>query len=159
MLEPEEERRVTELIARLAHRFDTARFPPHVTLVSDVGPVTDALIDEVRRVATSYGPIRARVTSVSHSPQRFRAVVIEIDDGDLTRLHDELGRMAPDQRVFRPHVSLLYGRVEEPARRAVVDELATWTPRAITLGSLCVVDTSGDDTDAWRGLASFPLVP
>ncbi len=75
----------------------------------------------------------------------------------MRQLHDGLGSLvAPDEREFRPHVSLLYGRIEEATRRAVVNELSDSAPRGISLGSCRVVDTSGDP-DAWVTRATFQL--
>ena len=114
----EELRRVVE---EYAARFGTPRFAPHVTLLSGIevcSPEDFAAWPASRLTATCQG--------VSQSHDFYRCVVVEIDPSPVMQSLREsaerhFGHRGDDS--WRPHLSLVYGDLQEEVRRRIAGDI------------------------------------
>ncbi|MGC1419456.1 MAG: 2'-5' RNA ligase family protein [Acidimicrobiales bacterium] len=148
-----DENRITRFIDVVAKRYGTPTFRPHVTLVSDVKREETEARDVLRAVASVTPRIVVGLHSVTHSSRMFRAVVLECGHGDeaLKDMRDVLSRdlAVRSPNPFLPHVSVAYGSFNEAQRRAMALEAEEQLLSPITIASLDLVDTGGDDVSAW----------
>jgi 2'-5' RNA ligase len=154
----EDEGRYTALIGRLARRYGTPRFHPHLTLLGGVGHGDDAL-DAAERIAAEVPPFHIALTRVVTRPEYFRAVVVEAAPSlDLLYVH-HLARHALDRledpAPFEPHLSLLYGHFHADVRRQLVAELPDVRAR-LRADRIAVWSTEGDPS-RWHEVERFDL--
>jgi hypothetical protein len=156
------------VIARLAAKYGTAPFQPHLTVCSarDVGPAkTEAAADYIRR--SGLLPLAARKVGISYSTTTpLRAVVIDLENsGELTSLRRALQRIIGAAELQPPHISLLYTIDEDGQRtgwwsdgtklQAIADECAAQV--AITefvLDQPVIIAPDGD----WTNIRSWKIV-
>ncbi|HXB57040.1 MAG TPA: 2'-5' RNA ligase family protein [Vicinamibacteria bacterium] len=151
--------RLRVLIEGLARRHRTPSFPPHLTLLGGIpGPEEDAL-SRVAGLARGLGPIAIRLVDVETSDEYFRCVFVRAEPTEALRAA-HVGARAAFANVastpFRPHLSLLYGRLEPPERAAVLQELGGTLELAFEASRLHVFRTQGPPRD-WRPRGAFPL--
>jgi 2'-5' RNA ligase len=148
-------------IDELALQQGTPTFEPHVTLVSGVVDHATVLA-AVERIAADRAPLDVVAGATSHGPERFRAVVVELDDA---RLHDLAAALAGELGIpfdadeLRPHVSLLYASgLAHGVRAAIAAEhdVAGRTFRFDTLAA-SVPGTEIDDVSRWQLPVVRPL--
>jgi 2'-5' RNA ligase len=151
-----DEERLTTLISRIARKYGVAAFRPHITLVS--GVTRDAM--EARSIMTTMASatpqFALRFTSVTHSSSPFRAVVLECepDCEALNHLREALIAAfgVRSTTPFRPHLSVVYGSLSETYRRDVAFEVKGQLNRPVTIASLALVDTGGEDANTWTAV-------
>jgi 2'-5' RNA ligase len=149
-----------ELIRSLALAFDTPPFAPHVTLVAGVARPPDEVAREAERLLTDdVEVVKVALGSPEGRPEPFRCISLPVRPS-FRILHTEAlfrATFAPgDERTYEPHLSLLYGHLDETARSRAVADAASRTPPQVTLVTLEVVRTEGAVED-WRSVARFAL--
>ena len=153
---PDLNRRLAAAIADLARRHGTTAFEPHVTLLGELEGPEAALVPPVGVLARRLRPFEVRLDDVATGTEMFRCVYLTAVEtpellGAHARAREALGVTTAE--AFRPHLSLVYGRLGEAEREAARREagglLASFTADALQL-----VDTTGD-VDGWRRLARF----
>jgi 2'-5' RNA ligase len=160
LVPPEDLRsRLASLIADLARRFRTPAFEPHVTLLGGIEAPEGSLLSRARSLAGQLRPFELRLADVGAGVEFFHCVFVAVvDTPELLQAHDLAGAaLDVVEEPFRPHLSLVYGRLgdaeKRAARRAAGDLACAFTAR-----ELRVMDTSGD-VEAWRRLAGYSLGP
>lgn len=150
--------RFGDLVDRLAARYHTPRFHPHVTLLGAVG-AGDDVVQAAERLAAATAPFEVTLARAVGRGEYYRAVVVEAAPSlPLLRLHHlarEAFGLQDDPAPFEPHLSLMYGDLP----RAVRDEVLATLPSVharFRVGSLGVWSTDGEPPD-WHELARFPL--
>ena len=125
------------LIGRLAERFATPVFPPHVTLATGTrppgGPMNSAALQNLRdamtEVAGASPPLTLSAQAVSTGTCRFQCVMIDLPDGPVQQLAgaiaDRLGNRSDHpvtvslQPAIHTHLSLIYATLAASERRAL----------------------------------------
>lgn len=146
-------------IARLAAAHGTTPFEPHVTLLPGVERSEAEVVSVGFRLAREIPPIRLSVRGTAHSREFFRCVYLEIETADaLVRANEKAREIVVPGRPqsFHPHVSLVYGELDAPTRRALAGDLDPLAPRNFSVSTLEVVRTEGP-AESWRTVAVFPL--
>jgi 2'-5' RNA ligase len=159
-LVPEEEahRRLAAQIADLARRFHTPLFEPHLTLLAgfELEPQTARV--RTGELAASLAPLRLRLTSLVHEAEYFRAVFFHAEPSpellDAHRRAAQVFGVAPGP-AFRPHLSLLYGDLDEGQRGQALT-LVDGRALDLSVRRLELIQTTGPVGD-WRRLAAVAL--
>jgi 2'-5' RNA ligase len=146
-------------IDRLADRFRTERFPPHVTLLSGLSGDEADLAGRTRVAAAALAPVPVHLDTVDGRDETFRCLFVRaVEPAPLAAAHaraaEAFGRAADP--TFLPHLSLVYGRLPEEAKRDVAHEAAPdldvrFEARVLHLW------TTADPVPSWRELAAFPI--
>jgi 2'-5' RNA ligase len=160
MPEGEEHDRLSALIGRLAERFATASFAPHVTLLPGVpGPEREVLAI-ARVLAAETTPIPVDFSVVDGLEHHFRCLFLRAHPRRALRdAHERAARRfgREPQASFDPHLSLLYGSLAAPVKAALVRELAGEATTHFDAHALHVWRTQGA-VGEWRPLGSFAFV-
>ncbi len=162
------------LIAHLSTAHGLTNFPPHVTLVGDVGGLADAedAAERGARVAaTAPAPLRVRVRHVGWSAATYRCVYALADaTPTLTALHGAALHafgVAEEPAGYMPHISLAYAppsQLPVEARAHVAAGVAGAVEAAgggdggdgIALSRVELWDTTGPH-EGWRRVRAWDL--
>ncbi len=160
MPEGETYERLLGLIAQLARRFSTPAFPPHVTLLPQVGDRPDAdLLAASRRLAAALRPLAARLSVVEGRDEPFRCLFARaVLDEPLGVAHAVAARAfgrEPDSDFF-PHLSLVYGTLPAATKRQVAAEVEPLAAASFRARRLHVWRTDGP-VGEWREIGAFDL--
>jgi 2'-5' RNA ligase superfamily len=148
------------LIARLARRFSTPAFPPHVTLLAGIGGrPEDDLLAACRRLAADLRPLEISLSGVEGRDEPFRCLFAPAAlDGPLLAAHAAAARAfdrEPDPAFF-PHLSLVYGTLPAAVKRQVATETAPLVTGSCRARRLHVWRTDGPAVE-WREIGVFVL--
>lgn len=119
------------LISSLANRFGTVSFYPHVTLYSGFVPAS-LDVQQVCSDLASCHPIDLEVVHLAHETRFSKTLYIQLQSSPaLSQLvHQLVADISADQAPsLDPHVSLLYHRLDEFSKEALVKDITL--PRAI----------------------------
>lgn len=146
------------IVRELSDRFGTPGFGPHLTVSGDSGTPRDRLEAAIAAAAERVATFDEAITAVETSAAYFRSFYARFAVSPallaLKRALDSDGLES-----FMPHVSLLYGPVEEARKAQAAREIgARLTGRPIRFDRLCVV-TSGQHIPIadWRIVATASL--
>jgi 2'-5' RNA ligase len=161
-LSPEEEEAdlLRPLIRDLARELGTPAFEPHVTLLPGLLGSQETIVRTAGQLLTAdletmrvpLGPPRA-------GPPPFRCLYLPVVlTFRLVHAHAVLRQAFAlgDDRPFDPHLSLVYGRLDDEPGRRLAEEIAQKAPSRLRLGALEVVRTEGP-VATWQSVARFPL--
>ena len=157
MPEGEEHDRLSALIDRLAARFGTASFAPHVTLLPGLPGPEPEVLETARVLAAETTPIPVDFSVVDGLDDHFRCLFLRAHLRRALRdAHEHAARRfgREPEPSFDPHLSLLYGRLEARAKAPLVQELAEETAARFDARRLHVWRTRGA-VGEWRPLGSF----
>jgi 2'-5' RNA ligase len=146
-------------IARLADRFRTERFPPHVTLLAGLSGEEDALVDATRRAAASIPPVPVHIDTIEGRDEHYRCLYVRVAEpakvaAAHARAAEAFSRAAdPD---FFPHVSLVYGTLPPEKKRDVAHEAGSDLDLRFEARTLHLWSAPGG-VDTWREIAVVPL--
>ena len=151
--------RLRVLIGELARRHRTPAFPAHLTLLGGIPGPEEAVLSRAAGLSRGLGPIAIRLHEMETSDEYFRCVFVRAEPTESLRGAHVGARAAftgAAPTPFRPHLSLLYGRLEAPERAAVLRELGGTLEVAFEAARLHVFRTQGPPR-AWRRRGAFPL--
>jgi 2'-5' RNA ligase len=157
MPEGEEHDRLSALIDRLAARFGTASFAPHVTLLPGLADPEPEVLEAARVLAAETKPIPVDFSVVDGLDDHFRCLFLRAHPGRALRdAHERAARRfgREPEPSFDPHLSLLYGSLDAPLKAALVRELAGAAATRFDAHTLHVWRTHGA-VGEWRPLGSL----
>ncbi len=135
------------LIDELAERCGTPRFRPHLTLVEDMARSVKELTPLISEIAVGIGDFAAPVRDIGGSSALyFRSLyALFASTGPLRELKRRaIARIASvPLDDFMPHISLLYGVSDNPAKQATQTEVAKdLLGRQIRFDRICVASSA-----------------
>jgi 2'-5' RNA ligase len=159
MPEGAEAERLAGWIRRLAERYRTEPFPPHVTLLSALdGPAQDVCA-RAEYAAAGLSPFTVHVDGVDGSDEHFRCLFVQaVEAAPLRAAHGAvagaLGR-EPDLGFF-PHLSLVYGALRPDQKQGLAHEIGAELDVRFEVRRLHVWSTDGP-VGAWHEAGVFPF--
>ena len=151
---------LTAVIRKLAVRFRTPEFEPHVTLTSGLTQALPELEQCAAILADRFGTFDLSCRSIDWTPEFFRSLFLPIKPTvELTNLYRDVHALVEvPQSSFFPHLSLLYGGLDPSVKSSLAEELAAQLPARIELPTLGVVHASSQTAvSTWRPIRTFPF--
>jgi 2'-5' RNA ligase len=151
--------RLTAWIDRLARRFGTERFAPHVTLLSGLSGEAAALEEATRRVAATLARLPVHLLGVEGSEEHFRCLYLRaVEAASLTAAHARAATVLghPADPAFLPHLSLVYGRLPLDVKHDLAAEAGADPHVRFEACSLYLWSTAGS-VSTWREVAAVAL--
>ncbi|GMQ90213.1 MAG: hypothetical protein BMS9Abin10_0567 [Gammaproteobacteria bacterium] len=151
--------RCAKLIGRLAERYGTPRFEPHVTLLGWVTGPKQELIARTEHLARGLRALKLLGQSIAGEPYYFRCLYIKLEKSrELLGAHEQaseifMGGYASD---YLPHLSLLYGQLPRAEKARLFAELETELPADLDVDRLRLVRITLSVQD-WRPVVSHAL--
>jgi hypothetical protein len=148
-----------ENIRKLARRFETPVFAPHVSVFiapEDTRHPTEVL-RELRAVT-----IQLTINRIQFSEQFTKTLFVQFEQSvPLQELGDRIWKAsgAPERYVIDPHLSLLYASLAAEKKKALVDEIK-FPFREVGFSSICAMRCAGPtatakEVEQWRLLAPY----
>jgi 2'-5' RNA ligase len=151
--------RLAGWIERLAVRYGTEPFAPHLTLLSGLeGPVAQVLATAAP-AAEELTAIPVRAGGVAGREEHFRCLFAQaVPSPALCAAHEITARAfgRPPDPDFFPHLSLVYGSLPPGEKEALALELGSAASFRFVARRLHVWCTDGP-APAWSALGSFAL--
>jgi 2'-5' RNA ligase len=147
------------LIQRLAGRLGTEVFAPHVTLLPGLAAPETEVVEGARSLAGDLSPLVLQPVGVDGVDEYFRGLFFRIAlDPPLRRTRSSAARRfgGDPEAPFDPHLSLVYGRLEEMVKTDLERELAALAPHPFDVRRLHVWRTEGH-VEEWREVARFDM--
>lgn len=155
--EGEAQAALARLIADLASRCGTPPFDPHVTLLAGLGLPAGEVVRRAGTLALDALVLALRPPEGRAEP--FRCLYLPVIQ-TLRLLHTQaVARSAfgvQDEGPYEPHLSLVYGRLDEDRKSKLAKEIAADVPPPVRFAALEVVKTEGP-VGEWRRLAHIQL--
>ncbi len=151
--------RYTELIHRLAERYGTPRFGPHVTLLGWVTGPEQELIARTEHLARGLRALKLRGQTIAGEPYYFRCLYIKLQrHSALLGAHERASQsfMSGYASDYLPHLSLLYGQLPRAEKARLIAELENELPADLDVDRLQLVRITLSVQD-WRPVVSHAL--
>ena len=148
-------------IRRLAERYRTEAFPPHVTLVSTLDAPAQDLLARAEHAAASLSPFTVHVDGVDGSDEPFRCVFVRaVEAAPLRAAHETVARAfgREPEPGFLPHLSLVYGALRPDQKQGLAHEIGAEVDVRFEVRRLHVWSTDGP-LGAWHEAGVFPFAP
>jgi 2'-5' RNA ligase len=153
--------RLAATVARLASRFGTEPFAPHVTLLAGLPGVESDVVARTADLAPSLASFRIDLDWVDGREEHFRCLFVHAGPGAaLSVVHAQAARALGCEAdpEFLPHLSLVYGRLDRATKERLAPELAPEIAVSFEVRALHVWRTEGRVAE-WRPLGTWPLAP
>lgn len=153
--------RLQELIRRLTARFGGGWPRPHVSLLGGIELTSEGAERRLAALAERLRPIAIRLGPLAYRNEHFRCFYATVEPTpELLEAHRaacEVFDLRPTE-PFEPHLSLLYGQIDEPTKAHLARELGGKLDLAFTAGSVHLVNASAAVPVArWHTLHEVPL--
>jgi 2'-5' RNA ligase len=153
-------RQLAAWIDRLAERYRTGRFEPHLTLLGGLATGEAEAARTAEQVAAGLAPFTVRLDGIEGRDEHFRCLYARAElDGRLRAAHEAVARAfaREPEPGFLPHLSLVYGRLLPEQKQAVAHEAGADVSLRFEAAALHLWSTEGSPVD-WRelGVFSFP---
>lgn len=149
---------LSTLIRNLAREFGAPPFEPHVTLQwATLASESDAT-DKARRIAKAISPLTIRLGEIGQEMSYYRALYYAVELTDpLSSAHEIASALfcAPES-VYRPHLSLLYGRYSARRKAATFPERRPTSGGSFRVTHLHLLRTTGP-VNTWAHVTEYPL--
>jgi len=138
-------------------------FHPHVTLLRGIERTRDSAIVKLKELAQALKPFTVRLGRIAWRTDYYRCLFATVAMSTaLAAAHrraHEIFEMDPPE-PFEPHVSLLYGSLDESAQQALARELGGSLHVSFEARALQLVNAAMRAPVAeWKTLAERPLGP
>lgn len=151
--------RFDTLIARLAARYGSPRFAPHVTLLGGIELPEAEALDRARALAARLAPYTITLGLVGGEDTFFKALFVRAAPESPTLAANALARQVfgiGSDAEYAPHLSLAYGDFPAATRRRMIDKLGPTLDDAFVVDTLHLYQTAGE-VATWREVGAFPL--
>ena len=114
--------RIVKAMRLVRQRAGGPEFHPHVTLLKGIERTQDSAQLKLKELAQRLKPFTVRLGRIGWKQEYYRCLYATVAmSGELAaaqKLAHEIFEMDPPE-PFEPHVSLLYGSLDEPAQQAL----------------------------------------
>lgn len=149
---------LSALIQKLAGEFGVPPFEPHVTLQWATLPSESDATDRARRIAKALSPLTIRLGRIGYETSYYRALYYAVDLTDALSSAYEIATalFCGIEGVYRPHLSLLYGRYSADRKAAAIKTCRPKSGGSFRVTRLHLLRTTGP-VNTWRRVTGFPL--
>ncbi|KZT60455.1 LigT-like protein [Calocera cornea HHB12733] len=116
------------VIDKLADKYDSPKFQPHITLLTRVpeGMSVDEVLVRIRSVVPPEEPLHIKLSRVESGGHFFQCVLAPVEQTDyLMALNAEVRKaISPhDTAKYFPHLSLIYGDYTKEKKDGIVQDI------------------------------------
>jgi len=153
--------RILHAIHVVRRRGGGPAFPPHLTLLSGSETTLADAEGKLKRLASRLAPFEIKLGRIEWRSEYFRCLyaTADLSEGlaNARRAAYEAFEMNPPP-PFEPHVSLLYGSLDEARKQELAAEAGGTVDVTFEVGAVHLVNASpGVPVADWRTLAERPF--
>ena len=151
-----ESKRFQKIIDILSELFKTPTFEPHITLYTHIPKLTDELFYNVSVLAALTNTFEVSIAEIQTSPKYYKSLFTNITfNHTLENLQQEVQNLFPGiDYDFLPHLSLLYGDIEEALKSEKIDAIREDLIQMFQVSRIAIVYTQGEVSD-WKIIETF----
>jgi 2'-5' RNA ligase len=161
LLPPAERARFGELIGTLAEQHGTPSFEPHITLLGGIDATQATAVAATAALARRIAPLHIRLAEIGQRESYFQCLFVHAVPGPALLQAHRLAREAfarRDDAEFLPHLSLVYGDLEQAQKAAIAARLGARLDSEFRVEELALICyRKGDQPQDWRRVAAFAL--
>jgi 2'-5' RNA ligase len=146
-----------KIISRLSHRYRTTPFPPHITLLPSVASNINDLLEICAQITKQFPAFEIQLEGIAYTPAYFKNLFIFAKTEDpLIELYKQATKLLDYQPNgdYMPHVSLLYGNLDEKKQQALKKELTNSYTKVFSCQRLDLYNTTNHESQ-WHLIESF----
>ena len=117
---------LTKIISRLSHHYRTTPFPPHITLLSNFTAPINTIDKTCRKFIERHQAFDIELKEIAFTQDYYRNLYILTKTETLLTTLDEDTKntlSSETDAIYMPHVSLLYGKLDEKKQHTLKEEL------------------------------------
>lgn len=140
---------LTEIITKLARKYNSPVFLPHCTLVGKTDVSLPKLKSAIINLISKYKPIDVHPEKFGYTDNLWRTLYIELKEKPiLTKWHEHICDLLSinSDNDYLPHISLMYNTVSEKEKIKIVETLQLNS--FYKIHSIQVIDC-GENVDGW----------
>ena len=151
-VEPAEEdaKYLLQIIRKLGKKYRSPTFCPHITVYSKIRGSSAARLAIHR--CEDVKKFTVKTTDMAFSDDLWKTVFVNAEKNQsLRKIHRTIQRTVPPSTKyeFRPHISLMYKKMADSEKQAVMDSLVI--KRKLIFDKITVI-TSSNDVAKWKVL-------
>lgn len=151
--------RLAGWIDRLADRYGSERFPPHVTLLAGAAGARRDVLARAAAVAARLAALDVRLGGVDGRDEHFRCLFAHVTSpARLVAAHEAAARAfeREPEPEYLPHLSLVYGSLPPEQKQVLAREIGGGVDARFEARRLHVWSTEGPVVE-WREIGAFDL--
>jgi 2'-5' RNA ligase len=151
--------RFAQIIHDLSQSYGTPYFPPHVTLLPRVSQARATVVELARHLAHKCRPFDIELGELATTKAYFQSLFIKAHRSKvLVQIHQLALRLfGSSQTDYMPHLSLVYGDLEEIEKKAIIAKVDHDFPVRFTAESIDIYLTEGRPEE-WQLIETVPLM-
>ena len=153
--------RIMKVMRALHQEAAGPQVPPHITLLTGAETTRASAALKLKHLAARVKPLRIKLGKIEAGGEYFRALFAVVEaNGDLAAAQREAYDAFDMQPAppYAPHLSLVYGKLDDAARRKLTDAAGGKLDVAFEVRTLYLVNSSSSVPVAdWRTLAEHAL--
>lgn len=146
------------IIKGLSKKYKFPEFEAHMTLLGDVNLEKKIMIQKARELSNSIKPFTVQLGEISFSTTYFQSVFVRVNaTASLMEANLKAKEIFKvDNKVFMPHISLLYGNHSMNLREKITAEIKLPKNKFFKANSIIVVPSTKNPAE-WKHLAEISL--
>lgn len=151
--------KLIKLISNLSHQYRTSPFPPHITLLSGFNSNLKTINAECEKISQAQTSLKINLRSIEYTEKYYMNLFILAEkEKQLLKLHNTLKvKLKPKlDEEYIPHISLLYGKLDEAKQQELQLQLADRFPKTVHCERIDVYNCTGKESQ-WYLEESFSL--
>ena len=141
---------LTEIIIKLARKYNSPVFLPHCTLVSKTDISLPKLKSAIINLISKYKPIEVHPVKIGYTNNLWRALYINLKEKQiLTKWHEYVCDLLSINydNDYLPHISLMYNTVSLREKKRISHKIQLNS--VYNIQSIQIIDC-GEKVDNWR---------
>lgn len=146
------------LISHYSEQLGTPLFHPHMTLLGEIESSEKDFVTQCKKLANFLKPFEMKLGDVEISSTYYQCVFARVRTSDkLLEAYEATCDLfgIEDERVFMPHVSIVYGDVTARERHSIAQEIQI-TNKTMRFDTLQLV-TAGGGPSEWKIFESLSV--
>ena len=148
---------LSEIIIKLAQKYDGPVFQPHCTLVGKTDVSLIRMKSAIINLMSNYTPIEVHPGKIDYTDNIWRALYIELEEKQiLTKWHEHVCDLLSInyRKDFLPHISLMYNSVSLKEKERISRKIQLQS--AYKICSIQIVDCN-EKVDDWKPLFDLQI--
>lgn len=150
---------LSNIINRLADKYNCLKFPPHLTLIGPLTENKENVFLKTIELASKLKPLEVSLNGIKHFNEFYRCLFIKaIETPKLIEANKKAQEIFKKGYDYFPHLSLMY-REENTFPSEIKEKIISEVkhiPKKFTVDSLDLYYT-GHDLDSWYKIERFRL--
>ncbi len=150
---------LTKIISKLAHRYRTIPFPPHITLLSGIPTDLETINKTWKKISEQHQGFDIALEEVAYTDLYFKNLFIHArTEKQLKKLYEDVSNRFKRSihEEYSPHVSLLYGKLALKTQQGLKKELDGNYPKKFSCQRLDIYNITNKESE-WHLIESYTL--